>query len=180
MFLMIKCLKVMKLTWKNILKNKKDSVLALLRIVMGWTMLWAFLDKLFGLGFATKPQNAWLAGGSPTEGFLNNAVQGPFAEIFSSLSGSIIVDWLFMLGLLGVGIGFLLGIAMRFSGYVGALMMTLMYLSLIQPTSNPITDQHIIYALVFLWLGGSDVGQIFGLQNWWRKTLIAKRVPILA
>ena len=26
-----------------------------LRIVFGWIFLWAFLDKLFGLGFATRP-----------------------------------------------------------------------------------------------------------------------------
>ena len=54
----------------------------LLRIAMGWIFLWAFLDKCFGLGFATgrDPEtgaidfgsaDAWINGGSPTEGFLS-------------------------------------------------------------------------------------------------------------
>lgn len=161
-------------------QQKTNFVWVLLRLVMGWTMLWAFIDKLLGLGFATKPERAWINGGSPTTGFLNNAVQGPFAEFFHSLAGKPLVDWLFMLGLLCVGVGFLLGIAMRFSGYVGALMMALMYVALIQPVNNPITDDHIISTLVFLLLGNSNAGSTFGLQNWWRKTSVVKILPFLA
>ena len=33
-------------------------VLAALRLALGWIFLWAFLDKLFGLGLATKAENA--------------------------------------------------------------------------------------------------------------------------
>lgn len=161
-------------------QQKANFVWVSLRLVMGWTMLWAFIDKLLGLGFATKPERAWINGGSPTTGFLKNAVQGPFAEFFHSLAGNPFVDWLFMLGLLGVGVGFLLGIAMRFSGYVGALMMALMYVALIQPINNPITDDHIINVLVFLLLGNSNAGSTFGLQDWWRKTSVVKILPFLA
>src|SRR3989344_3561195 len=78
--------------------------LALARIALGLIFFWAFIDKLFGLGFATKPENAWLAGGSPSTGFLSNAVHGPFAGLYNALSGVAIVDWLFMLGLLGLGV----------------------------------------------------------------------------
>ena len=41
-----------------------------LRIGIGWIFLWGFLDKLFGFGFATARESAWLNGGSPTFGFL--------------------------------------------------------------------------------------------------------------
>ncbi len=30
-----------------------QRVFGLLRVAMGWTFLWAFIDKAFGLGFAT-------------------------------------------------------------------------------------------------------------------------------
>ena len=30
-----------------------QRVFGILRVAMGWTFLWAFIDKLFGLGFAT-------------------------------------------------------------------------------------------------------------------------------
>ena len=67
---------------------------------MGLIFLWAFIDKVFGLGFATTADKSWIAGGSPTTGFLQFGVHGPFAGFYHSLSGIPIVDVLFMLGLL--------------------------------------------------------------------------------
>jgi hypothetical protein len=52
--------------------RKAQYFLAAARIALGWTFLWAFTDKLLGLGFATEPQNAWIRGGSPTFGFLTS------------------------------------------------------------------------------------------------------------
>jgi len=49
---------------------------------MGWTMLWPFLDKLFGLGFATSSDKSWLSGTSPTFGFLKFGTKGPFMQFF--------------------------------------------------------------------------------------------------
>lgn len=46
--------------------------IALLRLSIGFVFLWAFLDKLFGLGYATPGARAWINGGSPTKGFLSN------------------------------------------------------------------------------------------------------------
>src|SRR3989344_6173071 len=88
--------------------NMQKIVMLKLRLVMAFIFLWAFFDKLLGLGFATPGERAWVNGGSPTTGFLSNAVQGPFADIFRSLAGVGIVDWLFMLGLLFVGMTLLL------------------------------------------------------------------------
>ena len=52
--------------------------LAVFRVVLGFEFLWAFLDKLFGLGYATPSAKAWIAGGSPTKGFLSSVDVGPF------------------------------------------------------------------------------------------------------
>ena len=84
-------------------------VWAALRLGMGWTLLWAFIDKLFGLGFATAADKAWLAGGSPTYGFLAFGIKGPFAEMYAAIAGNAVVDWLFMLDLAFVGATLLLG-----------------------------------------------------------------------
>jgi thiosulfate dehydrogenase (quinone) large subunit len=43
---------------------------ASVRVVLGAIFFWAFLDKLLGLGYATKASSAWINGGSPTRGFL--------------------------------------------------------------------------------------------------------------
>src|SRR5688500_16904788 len=62
--------------------------LAGLRLSLGWVFLCAFIDKLFGLGFATPEKNAWINGGSPTKGFLGNAVSGPFEGFYKSFAGA--------------------------------------------------------------------------------------------
>lgn len=127
--------------------NKQKIILVALRLVMGFTFLWAFLDKTFGLGFATSPSKAWTKGGSPTAGFLANAVKGPFADIFHSLAGVAIVDWLFMIGLLFVGLTLMLNKYVKWGCIAGGLMMALMYVALLWPENNPIIDEHIVYIL---------------------------------
>jgi len=135
----------------------KDKMLFfVLKIAMGWIFLWAFLDKVLGLGFATTPERSWLAGGSPTSGFLAGAVKGPFADFYHALAGSTVVDWLFMMGLLLIGLGLITGIKLKLACYGGVALMILMYLALIPPANNPIIDEHIIYALVLLVLARTD------------------------
>src|SRR3954447_4593152 len=80
-----------------------DYVWAVARITLGWVFLWAFLDKTFGWGFATPANRAWIEGGSPTTGFLKGTGEHTFGGFFSGLAGQGWVDWLFMLGLLGIG-----------------------------------------------------------------------------
>jgi len=124
-----------------------------LRLAMGFTFLWAFLDKLFGLGFATTAAKAWIHGGSPTYGFLTMATKGPFVEFFKSLAGSPIVDWLFMIGLLAVGLTLIFNRLVKWGAFAGGLMMFLMYLAALPPANNPVIDDHIIYILVLAVIG---------------------------
>lgn len=119
-----------------------------LRLSMGFIFLWAFLDKTFGLGFATNSEKSWLNGGSPTTGFLGNAVQGPFAGFFHSLSGVAAVDWLFMAGLFFVGVTLIVNKYVKWGAYAGMLMLALMYLALLWPANNPFIDEHLVYILV--------------------------------
>lgn len=119
-----------------------------LRLLMGFIFLWAFLDKTFGLGIATESSKAWIAGGSPTTGFLANAVQGPFATFFNSLAGVVLVDRLFMLGLLFVGVTLILNRYVKWGAVAGIFMMLLMYASLLFPENNPFVDDHLVYAVL--------------------------------
>ena len=153
---------------------------AILRICMGWLFLWPFLDKLFGLGFATPAEGAWLAGGSPTTGFLTHGTQGPFAEIFQSLAGSALIDWIFMLGLLFIGLALILGIGVRIAGYSGALMLVLMYLAgFIPPEHNPFLDDHLVYPIIMIGLTLTASGDTWGLGKKWKKCPIVSKYPIL-
>lgn len=139
-----------KYIMKNIISG--TVLLKILRVLMGLTFLWAFLDKTFGLGFATKPEAAWLQGGSPTTGFLTHAVSGPFESFFSSLAGVPMVDWLFMLGLLGVGLTLLLNKYVKWGALAGIVMLVLMYLAVMWPENNPLIDEHLIYAVLLAYI----------------------------
>jgi len=119
-----------------------------LRLAMGLIFLWAFVDKLFGWGFATKPENAWLNGGSPTSSFLTNATRGPLEEFFKGLAGVMIVDWLFMLGLLFVGLTVIFNKYIKWGALAGGMMLLLMYLAVFPPANHPFLDDHIVYILV--------------------------------
>jgi thiosulfate dehydrogenase [quinone] large subunit len=149
------------------MKNKERFIWAALRIGMGWLFLWPFLDKLFGLGFATAPEDAWIAGGSPTLGYLKFATSGPLAPLFQSLAGDPVVDWAFMLGLLFIGLALVSGIGVKIAGYSGAVMVLLMWLSSLPPENNPFLDEHIVYMIILMLLAASNAGQWVGLGKWW-------------
>ena len=154
--------------------KKEEIVWILLRLALGFTFLWAFLDKLFGLNFATSPDKSWLSGVSPPFGFLQNAVHGPFASIYNSLAGSVLVDWLFMLGLLLIGTSLIFGICLRLAGFSGALLMFLMWLSLIPPSNNPFLDEHIIYLLVLIGIAIVKPYHGFGFGKFWYSNVVKK------
>src|SRR3954453_5214620 len=78
--------------------------LAVLRIAFGFTFLWAFVDKLFGLGYATPSGKGWIDGGDPTAGFLGKGTSGPMAGFYHSLVGDFWVSPLFMIALAGLGL----------------------------------------------------------------------------
>ncbi len=133
------------------MNQKIKKIVIVLRMSMGVIFFWAFLDKLFGLGFATASDDSWISGQSPTQQFLLFGTHGPFAPMFQLLAGQLWVDWLFMAGLLCIGIALLLGIAQRIATWSGTILLFLMWLSLFPPKNNPIIDEHIIYIFV-LWL----------------------------
>lgn len=160
--------------------EKKGEVLTgLLRISLGITFLWAFLDKVFGLGFTTAPENSWLSGASPTMGFLANATHGPFASVFQAMAGSVIVDWLFMMGLLLIGTALTFGLATRLASYSGTLLLFLMWLAVLPPEHHPFMDEHIIYALALLLLDSLGAGKYLGMEKWWHSLKIVKKHKIL-
>jgi thiosulfate dehydrogenase (quinone) large subunit len=140
---------------------RKISFLGL-RFSLAFVFLWAFADKVFGLGFSTCKEagllceKAWLSGGSPTAGFLTNSVRGPLAETFQNLAGLAVVDWLFMLGLLFVGLTLLVNRFVLLGGIAGSIMMLLMWLSMLPPQTNPIIDQHIVYIFALMLLATSS------------------------
>ena len=154
-------------------------VWAFTRLALGWVFLWAFLDKTFGLGYATESEAAWVNGGSPTEGFLANAPTGPFKEIYNDIAGAAWADWLFMIGLAGIGIALIAGIGMRIAAAAGTVLLVLMWAAVLPPENNPFMDDHLIYALVLVGLALVNAGDVLGFGRLWSKTELVRRYPIL-
>ena len=163
--------------------------LAALRIAFGLTFLWAFLDKTFALGFHTGyDQNgtldrfgdaAWINGGSPTEGFLAFGADGPFKSFYNSIAGDAWADWLFMAGLLGIGVALTLGIGMRIATASGALLYVLMWTVVLPPENHPFLDEHLLGALSLVVLGLTSAGNTWGLGRQWSSTHLVEDLPVL-
>ncbi|MCP9948974.1 DoxX family membrane protein [Actinomadura madurae] len=154
-------------------------VWAIARFALGWVFVWAFLDKLFGLGHATPAAKAWVEGGSPTEGFLKNSPVGPFAGFYHDIAGAAWADWLFMIGLAGIGAALVLGIGMRIAAAAGAVLLVMMWTAVLPPENNVFMDDHLVYAIVLVGLALVSAGDTLGLGRWWGNTRLAKRFPVL-
>ncbi len=171
------------------------KALAALRLGFGLTFLWAFFDKLLALGFATgvatNPETgeetlnrfgdaAWINGGSPTEGFLMYGTDGKwFHDFFSSFAGAAWADWLFMAGLLGIGLALTLGVGMRIAAAAGALLYLFMYAAALPLENNPVIDDHLLGAISVIVLGLTLSGDTWGLGKGWAKSHLVREYPIL-
>jgi thiosulfate dehydrogenase [quinone] large subunit len=154
-------------------------VFAALRIALGWVFLWAFIDKVFGFGFATPENAAWINGGSPTKGFLGNAASGPFTDFYHSIAGDTWANWLFMLGLAGIGIALITGVGMRIAAAAGGLLLVMMWTVVLPPANNPFMDDHLVYAAALIALALVNAGDTFGLGKIWGRTTLVRKAPFL-
>jgi thiosulfate dehydrogenase [quinone] large subunit len=170
----------------SMLTNTAAKALAVVRFATGFVFLWAFLDKTFGLGYSTQSAKAWIHGGSPTKGFLSSVDVGPFQAAYHSMAGTWWADTLFMLGMLGVGVALIAGVALRAAAAAGVLIMTMMWLGEFplarhtsagapSASSNPITDYHFIYAVVLVVLAAAYAGHRWGLGRVWARLPFVQR-----
>ena len=138
--------------------------LAVLRVLLGAVFTWAFLDKALGLGFATPADAAWVRGGSPTSGFLASR-EGTFGAVFRGMAGQAWVDWLFMAGMLLVGVALLLGIALRLAAIGATCLMGTLWLASLPLENNPVVDEHVICAAAAWVLALAGAGRTFGAAD---------------
>ena len=183
-----------------------QRVFALLRLAMGWTFLWAFLDKAFALGFSTGRivndagqtvkidffgDKAWIHGASPTAGALGFALKGPFAHFYQSITGfhmtaagptsAAWIDWVYMLSMLLIGAALILGVGVKMASLGGIVWMAIFYTATaIWPENNNFLDEHLVFAIVLAGLFLANAGRYYGLGKVWQRTEFVKRHPVLA
>ena len=96
----------------------QSNALVILRLLIGWHFLYEGLIKLFNPSWTAK-------------GYLMGAV-GPFKGFFNFLSGESMigfVDFMNIATLIVVGLGLVLGLWSRWSGYIGIGLLAMYYLA---------------------------------------------------
>lgn len=165
-------------------------VFAGLRLLMGFIFLWTFLDDIFGLGYPTQSGHGWFEGGSPTKGFLSSVAAGPMESTLHEWAGAAWADWLFVLGMLGIGLALAAGIALRLTAVAGTVMLALMWIAEWPPamhlsngapsmSANPFADYHVVYAVVLIALAVAGAGGTWGLGQAWARLRFVSRNPWL-
>ncbi|MBB2986504.1 hypothetical protein [Terracoccus luteus] len=162
-----------------------DVVLAVTRVALGGIFVWAFLDKLVGLGYTTSSERSVLSGGSPTRGFLSTVSAGPLQGFFSAMAGNVLVDTLFMLSLIAIGVALVAGAGLRIAAVANVVLMLGMWAAEWPParvaadgsstgSTNPVLDYHVVYALVGVVLACYAVGSRLGVGRWWSTRAVVR------
>jgi thiosulfate dehydrogenase [quinone] large subunit len=172
-----------------------QRVFGALRLLLGFTFLWAFLDKAFALGFSTGRvlddagntvridffgDAAWIHGASPTAGVVGFALKGPFVDAIHSVTGHQMtatgpavaawVDWVYMLSMLLIGVGLMTGVMTRLAAAGGIVWLAVFYLATsIWPEHNPFVDEHMIDAVVLIGIILANAGRYWGLGKAWQR-----------
>jgi thiosulfate dehydrogenase (quinone) large subunit len=124
-----------------------------------------------------KPSLSWIEGGTPSQGFMKHGATGPFKDLFADMAGPL-TDWLFMLGMLGVGVAVMLGVGLRVAAVSGSIIMALMWIAewpITQGSTNPLIDYHVIYALVLIVVALTFAGDTWGLGRWWANLPVVRK-----
>jgi thiosulfate dehydrogenase [quinone] large subunit len=156
----------------------QEYLLGLLRIFYGFEFLWAFLDRFFGLGIATAPENSFLAGAPQTEGYLTFVTNpnSPFAFIFNGPDALLLqfgglVDLAYMGMLLVGGVTLILGIGVRIGGLSTTIFFFSVWLSAIPPQFNPFIEEHFLQMWILIFFAISSSGYWLGLGERWQNFL---------
>lgn len=149
---------------------QKVSVLTL-RVTIGWLMLYAGVTKLIDPAWSAA---GYLKGAKTFIGFYQWLVSPGILPVINFVN-----EW----GLTLLGISLILGLLIRLTAPLGALLMLLYYFPVLTfPTIAPhsyLVDEHIIYAAALLVLAAFRAGHVWGLERWCEGLPICKRFPTL-
>jgi len=144
--------------------------LFLLRITTGWLFFYSGITKVLDPSWSAA---GYLSGAKMFTGFYQFLVSPAILPITNFVN-----EW----GLTLLGASLVLGIFVRLSGKLGAIMMILYWLPLgiLRPDAySLVVDDHIIYAAALLVLSSARAGRIYGLENWCSNLPICSKFPKL-
>jgi len=145
--------------------------LFLLRVSLGWMFFYAGITKILNPEWSAV---GYLKGAKTFAGFYQFLTQPGILPITNFVN-----EW----GLTLLGISLILGVFVRLSSILGAALMLLYYLPILDfPYPNAhsfIIDEHIIYALALILLAAWRAGRTYGLENWCANLPVCSKFPKL-
>ena len=154
-----------------VMTQSQKISLFLLRIATGWMMLYAGVTKIVD---PTWSAEGYLKGAKMFAGFYQWLISPSILPIINFVN-----EW----GLALLGISLILGIGVRLSSILGAILMMLYYFPILDfPYPNPhsfLIDEHVIYALILVLFASLRAGRAFGLENWCSRLPICSKYPNL-
>lgn len=147
--------------------RKTEAVwLSVLRVAMGWLMFYAGITKVL--------DPAWTAAG-----------YGRGAKTFSGLYQWFVspqnigwIDFVNKWGLTLLGVSLILGVGVRLSSTLGAVLMLAYYFPVLEfPYVGEhayIVDEHIIYAAALAFLAAVRAGRYYGLEKWFERRALSR------
>ena len=143
----------------------------LLRISLGILFFYAGITKVLNPSWSAA---GYLKGAKTLPEFYNFLLQPNVLPVINFVN-----EW----GLTLLGVSLILGIFVRLSSKLGALLMLLYYIPIINfpyaGTNSFLVDQHIIYIFSLLLVGSLKAGRFLGLEKWCSKLLICSKYPKL-
>lgn len=130
--------------------------LFLLRVTLGWYMFYAGITKVLDPNWSAE---GYVKGAKLLSGFYLWLTTPGIMPVVNFIN-----EW----GLTLLGASLILGIFVKYSTPLGALLMLLYYLPLgvIHPDAHSmIVDNHIIFGLLLIYLGSVEAGKIWGLDG---------------
>jgi thiosulfate dehydrogenase [quinone] large subunit len=160
--------------------------LAVLRIAVGAGFLYAGLDKVMHFAGVGKAFSAtgFLKGATlgAAPGSVEGAVVNPTHDFWVSLAGNPglmgVINFLVVFGEIAIGVALILGIATRFAGVLGGLMMGLFYVATWDFSHGFVTEQF-LYGIIALFVAYAAAGEAYGIDAILDRTPIVRSQPKL-
>ena len=143
--------------------------LFLTRIALGWLFFYAGITKVLNPNWSAA---GYLRGVKTFTGFYDWLLTPTILPTVNFIN-----EW----GLTLLGVSLILGIFVRLSSVLGAALMILYYLPILDfpyvGEHSYLVDEHIIYALTLLYFAAVRAGRVMGLENWCSRLPICSRIP---
>jgi thiosulfate dehydrogenase [quinone] large subunit len=160
--------------------------LAVLRIALGFGFLYAGLDKVVHFDGTAKAFSAagFLKGATAgtLPGSAEGAIVNPTHDLWVSLGANAglmgIVNFLVVFGEIAIGVALIAGLATRFAGAMGTLMMALFWIASFDFAHGMVNEQF-LYGAVAAFIAYAAPVQAFALDSLLERTALVKRAPVL-